>query len=170
MPSLDLQPGLIFRQAILVDESLTVPHVAKSFAGFADMPPVFATAFMVGFVEWTCVEALRPYLLKGEHTVGTLIDVSHIAATPIGMRVTAEVRLLAVVGRKLRFCIMCHDELELIGKGCHERTVIHTASFTSRSEQKRSGIGFGHLESAWHDAAPSSSRLAPVRAANSQGE
>src|ERR1051326_7908354 len=137
MPSPHLQPGLIFRQSLIVDESLTVPRVANCFVGFADMPPVFATAFMVGFVEWTCIEALRPYLLEGEHTVGTLIDVSHIAATPIGLNVTAEVRLLAVVGRQLRFRVTCHDEHELIGKGCHERAVIHPASFTWRAEQKR---------------------------------
>jgi fluoroacetyl-CoA thioesterase len=137
MPSSDLQPGLTFWRSIVVDESLTVRRVAPAFVGFADMPPVFATAFMVGLVEWTCVEGLRAYLLEGEHTVGTFIDVSHIAATPVGMRVTAEARLLAVVGRKLRFRVKCHDEHELIGEGSHERTLIHTARFMGRTEAKR---------------------------------
>ena len=95
------------------------------------MPPVFATAFMVGLVEWTCVEGLRPYLRRGEHTVGTLIDLSHVAATPVGVTVSAQVRLLAVVGRKLRFLVSCHDEHELVGKGYHERTLIQSA--TSRA-------------------------------------
>jgi fluoroacetyl-CoA thioesterase len=143
MPSPHLQPGLIFRQSIVVDESLTVPRLSNRFVGFADMPPVFATAYLVGFVEWTCIEALRPYLLAHEHTVGTLIDVSHIAATPIGLTVTAEVRLLAVVGDRLRFRAICRDEHELVGDGCHERAVIHPASFTRRAEQKRSTIGLG---------------------------
>ena len=141
MPNQSLQPGLIFRRSLVVDETLTVPSVSHMFAGFADMPAVFATAFMVGLMECTCVEGLRPYLLEGEHTVGTFIDVSHIAATPVGMRVTAEARLLAVVGRKLRFRVTCHDEHELIGEGSHERTLIRTAQFMSRAEAKRMRLG-----------------------------
>jgi fluoroacetyl-CoA thioesterase len=133
----------VFRQSLVVDESLTVSRVANCFVGLADLPPVFATAFMVGLVEWTCIGALRPYLLEGEHTIGTLIDVSHVAAKPIGLNVTAEVRLLAVVGRRLRFRVTCYDERELIGEGCHERAVINTASFARRAEQKRGTIGLG---------------------------
>jgi len=141
MPSQELQPGLTFAQSLTVDESLTVPRVSGRFAGFADMPPVLATAFVVGFVEWTCIEALLPYLLEGEHTVGTYIDVSHVAATPVGMRVTAEVHLLAVIGHKLRFRVVCRDEHELISDGSHERAIISIADFVSRAEAKR--IGFG---------------------------
>jgi fluoroacetyl-CoA thioesterase len=138
MPRSDLQPGLRFYQSILVNESLIVPALSGAFAGFVDMPSVFATAFMVGLVESTCVEGLRTYLLKDEHTVGTLIDVSHVAATPVGLRVTAEAHLLAVVGRKLRFSVICRDEHELVGKGTHERTIIRPAGFISRAEAKRS--------------------------------
>jgi len=140
MPNQTLQPGLIFRRSIVVDETLTVPSIARTFIGFADMPAVFATVFMVGLMEYTCVEGLRPHLLEDEHTVGTFIDVSHIAATPIGMHVTAEARLLAVVGRKLRFRVVCHDEHELVGEGSHERTLIRTAQFISRAEAKRTRI------------------------------
>jgi fluoroacetyl-CoA thioesterase len=153
MPNSELQPGLTFRRSIMVDESLTVPFVSHAFVGFADMPPVFATAFLVGLVEWTCVEGLRAYLLEGEHTVGTFIDVSHIAAPPVGMRVTAEARLLAVVGRKLRFRVSCHDEHELVAEGTHERTLIQTARFMSRAEAKRATIAPSGLESTqWHHA------------------
>ena len=67
------------------------------------MPPVLATACMVGFVETTCMEALVPYLAPGQKTVGIHVDLSHVAATPVGMRVTARVELVAVEGRKLRF-------------------------------------------------------------------
>jgi fluoroacetyl-CoA thioesterase len=109
---------------------------AAVLTGVSDMPPVLATAFMVVLVESTCIKALRPYLLEGEDTVGTLIDVSHIAATPIGLSVTVEVRLLAVVGRKLRFRITCHDEYEAIGEGCHERVVVDAASFAAKAAQK----------------------------------
>jgi fluoroacetyl-CoA thioesterase len=137
MPHPDLHAGHVFSQSIAVDESLTVPAVSPKFGGFAEMPPVFATAFMVGFVEATCIEALRPYLLDGEHTVGTLIEMSHVAATPIGMHVRAEVELLAVEGRKLSFRVKCFDDRELIGEGSHERAIVRTASFLDRVETKR---------------------------------
>ncbi|HVY86975.1 MAG TPA: thioesterase family protein [Caulobacterales bacterium] len=131
-----LFPGLTHMQTLHVDESLTVPSVSKSFTGFRDMPPVFATAFMVGFIEWACVEALRPYLDSGEHSVGTHIDVSHAAATPVGMRVTATVQLIAVDGRKLRFKVSARDEFDLIGEGYHDRVVIDQARFMRRVSRK----------------------------------
>lgn len=91
--------GLRHALTIPVAERLTVPAVASAFTGFADMPPVFATAFMIGFVEWTCIEALRLHLSARQRTVGTHLDMSHIAATPVGMKVTAVVELLAVEAR-----------------------------------------------------------------------
>lgn len=136
MPNLDLQPGVVFHRTIVVEESFTGLALARSI-GLADMPPVLSTAFMVGLIECTCIDGLRPYLLEGENTVGTLIDVSHISSTPVGMRITAEARLVAVVGRKLRFLVACHDEHEIVGKGNHERTLIRPASFMRRAEGKR---------------------------------
>lgn len=137
MPHLDLQPGMVFRQTVVVEEGFTGLALSRSIVGLADMPPVLSTAFMVGLIECACIEGLRPFLMEGEHTVGTLIDVSHIASTPIGMRVTAEARLVAVVGRKLRFLVTCRDEHEIVGKGNHERTLIRPASFMRRAEGKR---------------------------------
>ncbi|MET0574792.1 MAG: hypothetical protein ABWZ83_02915 [Mesorhizobium sp.] len=64
MPATDLMPGLRHKETVHVDESLVVPAMADRFAGFSDMPPVFATAFVVGLVEWTCVEALKSYLAR----------------------------------------------------------------------------------------------------------
>ena len=135
----DLRPGLRHSQAIPVGEALTVPAVAAAFTGFADMPPVFATAFMVGFVEWTCIEALRPYLGAHQRTVGTHVDMGHTAATPAGMRVTAEVELIAVEGRRLRFRVECRDEVEVIGTGFHERAVIDGEKFLERVRRKGGG-------------------------------
>jgi fluoroacetyl-CoA thioesterase len=137
MPRSDLQPGLAFSRSIAVDDDLTVPAVSPKFGSFADMPPVFATAFMVGFVEATCIDALRPYLLDGEHTVGIRVDMSHVAATPIGMHVRAEVELLAVDGRKLSFRVKCFDDCEPIGEGTHERAIIRSKSFIAKVESKR---------------------------------
>lgn len=137
----DLRPGLRHTQVITVDDTLTVPAVSAAFTGFIDMPAVFATAFLVGFVEWVCIEALRPYLAAHQRTVGTHVDMSHIAPTPVGMQVTAEVELLSVVGRRLRFRVECRDPVEMIGSGYHERAVIDGQKFQDRLRLKRdSGV------------------------------
>lgn len=132
----ELKPGLRHLQSLRVDRALTVPAMSGAFASFADMPPVFATAFMVAFIEWACIEALHPYLDGGERTVGTHVDVSHVAATPVGMTVIAEVELLSVEGRKLRFRVSCRDEAGPIGEGFHERAVIDHARFMERVAAK----------------------------------
>lgn len=75
---------------------------------------------------------LRPYLQAGQHTVGTHVDVSHIAATPVGMRVTAEVELIGVEGKALHFKLACRDESGLIGEGTHRRAIIDVARFMQR--------------------------------------
>ena len=135
--SLDHAIGAIHTKSITVGHSLTVPAVSPTFTGFHDMPPVFATAFMVGFIEWACIEALRPYLDDSERTVGTHVDVSHTAATPVGMTVSAEVELVAVEGRKLRFKVACRDDAEPICEGFHERFIVDATRFMARVEKKR---------------------------------
>jgi len=133
----DLRAGLRHTLILRIDPSLIVPAVSPSFSGFRDMPPVFATAFMVAFIEWACVEALRPYLSPSERTVGTHINVTHVAATPVGMNVAAAVKLVAVEGGKLRFRVECQDEAEMIGAGTHERAVIDLAKFLARRSKRR---------------------------------
>ncbi|MBM3601838.1 MAG: thioesterase [Alphaproteobacteria bacterium] len=128
--------GLIHSETILVDEGLTVPHVAAAFGGFRDMPRVFATAYLVGFAEATCIAALKPYLGPDEKTVGIHIDISHSAATPAGMSVTAKVELIAVEGRRLRFRVECRDDDEVIGAGHHDRAIIDVAKFEARVAAK----------------------------------
>ena len=96
------EPGLTHSRSLMVEPSITVPALPSLLGAFTDMPPVLATACMVGFVETTCMEALAPYLGAGQKTVGIHVDLSHVAATPVGMRVTARVELVAVEGRKLR--------------------------------------------------------------------
>jgi fluoroacetyl-CoA thioesterase len=137
MPKPTLRPGLIHRETILVTDRLIVPEMADYFSNFAAMPPVFATAYLVAFVEWTCVRALADHLLDGEATVGTQVDLSHGAATPVGMRATAAIELVEMDGRKLRFKVECRDERDPIGAGIHERFVIDQARFLSKLEQKR---------------------------------
>ncbi len=136
MSELDLRPGLMHSEKMTVRPRHTVPEVEPSWSGFADMPPVLATAMMVGFIEQTAIVALRPHLPPGRHTVGVHVDVNHIAATPVGMAVTATVELLEVEGRSLLFKVACHDEAGLIGEGTHRRAIIDIERFLERLKTK----------------------------------
>lgn len=103
------------------------------------MPKVFATGYLVGFLEWSCIKAINPHLnWPQEQTVGTYIDISHIAATPAGFDVTARVKLVAVDGRKLVFDVEAHDGVDVISKGRHERFVIYKDKFDSKMKEKTS--------------------------------
>jgi fluoroacetyl-CoA thioesterase len=137
MPKPTLRPGLAHAETILITDRLIVPEMADYFSNFAAMPPVFATAYLVAFVEWTCVRALADHLLDGEHTVGTHVNLSHTAATPVGMRATASIELVELDGRKLRFKVSCRDERDQIGAGFHERFVIDEARFLAKLTEKR---------------------------------
>jgi fluoroacetyl-CoA thioesterase len=128
----DLKSGLRHTATLQVPEALAVPAQARHFDPETDMPPVFATAQMIAFVEWTCVWAVAPYLGPHQRTVGTRVEMTHTAATPIGMTVTAAVELLAFDGRTLRFKALCRDEKEIIGEGFHERMVIDNDRFMVR--------------------------------------
>src|SRR5712691_9761899 len=120
----DLKPGLRHSATIRVGEQLAVPASGRALGFTQEMPPVFATTNMIGLVEWTCVAALAAYIAPQQRTVGTRIDMTHTAATPIGMSVTAEIELIEIAGRQLRFRVSCRDECELIGEGFHERMII----------------------------------------------
>jgi fluoroacetyl-CoA thioesterase len=135
----ELKPGLKHSATIAVGEALAVPASGRLLGEIADMPPVFATANMIAFVEWTCVAALAPYLAPDQRTVGTRVEMTHIAATPIGMNVTAEIELVEIDGRRLRFKASCRDEVEPIGEGFHERMVVDHARFMQRLARKSSG-------------------------------
>lgn len=132
--------GLRHTMSLTVGPHLTVPQVSHEF-DFADMPAVFATAYMVAFLEATCLNAVKPFLGKDQRTVGTHVDVSHLAATPIGMTVTAEAELVAVEGRKLRFKIRCSDDSDLIAEGFHERFIIDVPRFSERLAKKLLAAG-----------------------------
>lgn len=129
--------GLTYRKTIVVTPALCVPAMDAELPGFRGMPEVLATAKMIAFIELTCIEALAPYLEDGERTVGTAVNITHSAATPAGVRVTAHVQLLAVEGRRLRFQAECRDEQERIGAGTHERALIELARFQDATERKR---------------------------------
>jgi len=134
----DLKPGLRHRATLTVSDALSVPAQAQLFSPGTEMPPVFATAQMIAFVEWTCVAALAPYLGAHQRTVGTRVEMTHTAATPIAMRVTADIELVAIEGRTLRFKVACRDDKEPVGEGFHERMVIDNDRFMVRLAMKRS--------------------------------
>ena len=133
----DPKPGLAGERTIAISESLTVPAIAPPTFGFTDMPPVFATAFLVAFVEWTCIEVLKPYLDASQRTVGVYVDLSHSAATPVGMKATAIVELVERNDRKLRFKVTVRDEAEVISEGFHERYIIDVDRFMARLAKKK---------------------------------
>jgi len=129
-PFIETPPqGLTHRNSLQVADRHTVPRVAADWPGFAAMPPVFATAMMVAFIEETCIQALASYLAVGFGTVGTAIDMDHSAPTPVGQIVTAEVTLSAVDGRRLSFDVRASDGIGLIGQGRHQRHIIGVARF-----------------------------------------
>ena len=135
-----IEPGLSHRFRYLVPEERTVPHLYPDIPGFAEMPSVLATGYLVGLVEWTCAEALMPYIdWPRELTVGTLLELSHEAATPPGMEVTIEVELVEVEGRRLRFRVHAEDEVDVICRGHHERFLVDVERFQSALAAKTAG-------------------------------
>ncbi|MET0789948.1 MAG: thioesterase family protein [Polyangiaceae bacterium] len=131
-----LSQGLTFEFSYRVPEHKTVPHVYPESPLFQAMPPVFATAYLVGLVEWACMEAMQPHLEAGEQSLGVDIRLSHTAATPSGFTVKVLVVLEAVVGRRLTFRVSAHDGVDAIGEGTHERVVIQTERFLQKVAKK----------------------------------
>ena len=134
-----LVPGLEHELRFTVPETKTVPHLYPESPEFQAMPEVFATGFMVGLVEWACVLAIAPHLDEGEVSLGTLVELSHDAATPPGMEVVARVRLEAVEGRRLTFSAEAHDPHDRICAGRHGRFVVDRARFDAGMARKAAG-------------------------------
>ena len=136
-----LQPGLTHTFRFTVPPNKTVPHLYPESGMFREMPEVFATGFMVGLLEWACVEAIRPHLdWPIEQSLGTHVNFSHEAATPPGLTVTVQIRLTNVDGRKLRFEVEAHDGIDTISRGTHERVVIDAARFRAKIAEKASRV------------------------------
>jgi fluoroacetyl-CoA thioesterase len=134
-----LKAGLEHVLTYRVPENKTVPHLYPESPLFRQMPKVFATGFMVGLMEWACMEALAPHLEPGEGSVGTLVNVTHTAATPPGMTVTVRVRCAGVDGRRSIWEVEASDDVEAIGKGSHERFTVDIGKFNARVAKKAGG-------------------------------
>ena len=132
-----LQPGLTFSHRFVIPVSRTVPSLYPEADEFIQMPEVFATGFLVGFLEWACILCINPHLdWPDEQSVGTHIDVSHEAATPPGFEVIADVELVEVDGKRLVFEVSAHDGVDLISKGRHERFIINKNKFDRHLGEK----------------------------------
>jgi fluoroacetyl-CoA thioesterase len=131
-----LTSGLTHQFSYVVPENKTVPHLYPEATDFQDMPKVFATGFMVGLMEWACIQLMQPHLDPGEGSLGVHIDVSHAAATPPGLTVTVDATCTAVNGKRVSFEVRAHDGVDLIGEGRHERVVVVWDKFKARVAQK----------------------------------
>ena len=128
----ELKPGLKGSTEILVGTRDTAPHVGSGKI------KVLATPVMVGLMEEAALNAVEGLLPEGHQTVGIRLEISHVAATPVGMRVRAHAELLKVEGRKLTFRVSAEDEKEPIGEGVHERIIVNLARFDQRTQEKAS--------------------------------
>ncbi|MCC7115362.1 MAG: thioesterase family protein [Burkholderiales bacterium] len=132
-----LVAGLTHELNFVVSEAKLVPALYPESPDFLAMPPVFATGFLVGVLEWACLLLSKPHLdWPAEQTVGTRIDVTHEAATPAGFVVTARAHLAEVAGRRLVFRVEAHDGVDIIARGTHERTVIVRERFDAKLATK----------------------------------
>jgi fluoroacetyl-CoA thioesterase len=138
-----LKAGLKHRFSYRVPGSKTVPQLYPEASELQVMPEVFATGFMVGLMEWTCIKLLEPHLDKGEGSLGTHIDVSHKAATPIGFTVTVEAECVEVRGPRARFKLVAHDGVDEIGAGMHERFIVAWDRFNRGVDAKRAKAASG---------------------------
>ena len=125
-----LKQGLVGRAALVVAEDHTAPRVGSGRVH------VLATPVMINLVEAAALDAVEHLLPAGHQSLGTVLNVRHIAATPVGMRVVATAEVIEIDGRTIRFRVEARDEKELIGDGTHERVVVNVAKFDQRIQAK----------------------------------
>jgi fluoroacetyl-CoA thioesterase len=129
-PLEELKPGLTATVEIVVGTRDTAAHVGSGKIG------VLATPILVTLMETAALQAVERFMPPGQQTVGTRLEISHTAATPVGMRVRAQAELVQVEGRKLTFKLHAEDEGETIGGGLHERLIISVERFDQRMQKK----------------------------------
>ncbi|MBA2125151.1 thioesterase [Hyphomicrobium methylovorum] len=131
-----LQVGDKTQFSFRIPATKTVPHLYPEAREFQLMPTVFATGFMVGLMEWTCLHILAPHLEENEGSLGVHINVSHIAATVPGQTATVDAECTAIDGRRVSFRVRAHDGIDLIGEGEHQRVIVDWTKFEQRVNDK----------------------------------
>ena len=133
-----LKVGIKYEHKFIIPKSKTVPNLYPESEEFKIMPEVFATGYLVGFLEWACILAIKPHLdWPAEQSVGTHINVSHEAATPVGLEVIANVELTKIEEKKLTFNVEARDSADVISKGVHERFIINKEKFDNKVKEKK---------------------------------
>jgi fluoroacetyl-CoA thioesterase len=127
---MELAVGLKHSHTVSVTEDMTPAHLR------GDAVRVLATPEMVRLVEQTAIQAVQPHLKPGQSSVGTTVNIKHLAGTPEGMNVTITVELTEIDRRRLGFKFEVHDEIEKVGEGTHERFIIDRESRLPRLQQK----------------------------------
>ncbi len=125
-----LRVGMAFEKTITVTEALVARHLVGRGVG------VFSTPELVRFIEMCALEGVRPFLQSGQDTVGVRVDVRHLAATPVGMKVTARCQLTEIDRRRLEFTFEVHDELDKVAEGTHGRFIVDTEKQQQRTQEK----------------------------------
>ncbi len=128
-----LKPGLRGRAELVVGEEHTAPRVGSGRVH------VLATPVMINLFEAAALDAMERLLPAGRQSLGTVLNVRHVAATPVGMRVIASAEVTGIEGRTVRFRVEARDEKDLIGDGTHERVVVNVAKFDERVQRKLKG-------------------------------
>jgi predicted thioesterase len=129
-----LKPGLSTLTTILVDEARCIGFMGKEGM-------VYATPKMVSDVEYTCRDFLLEHLDPGEDSVGTQVVIDHLAATPLGLKVTVEIKIVEMDRRKIKFEFSVKDPVEEAGRGTHTRFIVDTAKTRERLAAKRAKAG-----------------------------
>jgi fluoroacetyl-CoA thioesterase len=126
-----LSPGLTGEASVTVDQSNTAASLGSGLV------PVFGTPALIALLELAAVHAVADALPPGSTSVGTHLDVRHLAATPVGMTVRAQATLTGVEGRRLIFAVEAYDEVEKVGEGTHTRVVVDAERFVQKTETKK---------------------------------
>lgn len=124
----------------IVPEDEVVCRLFSDATVMADMPAVFASAYMIGMMEWACVEQLAPHYEPGEGSLGTGFDLTHTAPTPPGLRVTVQSTVAQIDGKFVWFDLRAHDGVDEIGAGRHQRAVVQWDRFNARVAAKANGV------------------------------
>ena len=125
-----MEAGITGTQTITVTEDKTAQAMGSGTL------PVFATPAMIALMENTAYKSVADELEEGAGTVGTLMNVKHVAASPVGMKITCETELTKVDGRALTFSVKAFDEAGLIGEGEHERFIVYNEKFQAKADAK----------------------------------
>ena len=127
-----LEVGLTLEQSLIVTEQLTASNLGSGAL------LVYGTPYMIAFMEGTSRKCVQPYLEEGCGTVGTMVNIKHLAASPIGMKITCRATLIEVDRRRLLFEVKAYDDDGLIGEGTHERFIINNDKFMEKTTAKLS--------------------------------